>query len=106
MTIAGMLCAGQRLTKEELRYLATGFCHKDIELGDIKYIAELEGDCSRWTRHMDTIFKIGGNLWDIPWEQGLTEYQEDEFWDQPYRVKEVKKMVEVVNYLPWEEGDE
>ena len=38
---------------------------------------------------METIFKIGNDLWAVPWHRGLTECQEDEFWDQPYRV--VKK---------------
>lgn len=108
MTIAELLCAGQRLTEKELRYLATGYDYKGmgVELGDVEYIDKLEGNCSRWIRHMDTIFKIRDDLWDIPWEHGLAEYQEDEFNDQPYRVREVRKMVEVINYLPWEEEED
>lgn len=89
MTIAEMLCAGQKLTEKELRYLATAYDYKSIELGDIKYVAELEGCSSHWIRHMDTIFK-----------------KENEFYDQSYRVREVGKMVEVMNYLPWEEEED
>lgn len=89
MTIAEMLCAEQRLTEKELRYLATAYDYKGIEFGDIKYVAELEGNSFRWIRHMDIIFK-----------------KENEFYDRPYRVREVRKMVEVMNYLPWEEEED
>ena len=35
---------------------------------------------------MSTIFKVGNDYWCLPWERGLTKYQKDEFYDQPYRV--------------------
>lgn len=37
--------------------------------------------------------EIEGELWRIDWEMGLTECQDDEFWNQPYRVKKIEKEV-------------
>ena len=56
-------------------------------------VDEIEGDSGRWTQHVSTIINIDGELWEIDWDRGLTEYQENEFYNQPYRVKKVEKEV-------------
>lgn len=71
----------------------------------VEIIDVIEGDSSRWTQHMTTIFKMNDKLYALEWERGLTEYQENEFYDQPYEVKETKKMVEVTDYVPVKEGE-
>lgn len=66
----------------------------------------VEGNESRWTRAMDTIIKVGKDYWDIPWERGLTEYQENEYWEQPFRVKPVEKIVKVTEWVVLEDVNE
>ena len=71
----------------------------------VEVIDTIDGEDSRWTRHMTTIFKYEDKLYALEWEQGLTEYQENEFYNQPYEVKEVKRMVEVTDYISVKEDD-
>ena len=93
--------AGEKLTENDRMSLAYGCNYRGSELDDdYKEVATEEGEDSRWTRDMDTIFKLGEDeYWCIPWRKGLTEYQEDEFWDDPYRVK---KVVETIQVETWE----
>lgn len=69
------------------------------ELSDLRWeFKEIEtnyGDNRRWTRSATTIFQIGERYFALDWEEGLTESQENEFWDQPYEVypKEVTRVV-------------
>lgn len=50
---------------------------------------------------MRTVFSIDGEFWAVNWGSGLTEYQEDEFWDsQPYRVKKQEKNITATEYIP------
>lgn len=84
---------GENLSEEELWDIAYG----DVE-GLSDYIKE-EGEDRRWLRSVSTFFKTDDDRWFcLEWEHGLTENQDDEFWDQPYEVKrEVKKVVTEVN---------
>lgn len=74
---------GEKLNEREIATLAYDGCRVD----------EIEGDNGRWTQGVTTIIDIDGELWEIDWARGLTEYQENEFYDQPYRVKKVEKKV-------------
>lgn len=89
--------AGEKLTENDRMSLAYGDNYRGSELDDdYEEVATEEGEDGRWTRGMDTIFKLGEDEhWCIPWRKGLTEYQEDEFWDDPYRVKKVVKTIQV-----------
>lgn len=50
------------------------------------YLVE-KGDDRRWTRSVTTYCRTAdGRFFRIDWEQGLTEAQEDQFWDQPVEV--------------------
>ena len=78
------------LTEQELRDLVSEY---DVET---EY-----GDNRRWTRSVNTIVKLCDRYFSIEWEEGLTEYQESEFYNQPYEVRkeeEVKTIV-VVNWV-------
>ena len=46
----------------------------------------IEGEDRRWVRGMTTVLKIDDRYFVIDYDQGLTEYQEDQFYDQPYEV--------------------
>lgn len=89
--------AGEALTESDRMSLAHGYNYKGSKLDDDYELITIEdGEDDRWTRGMDTIFKLGEDeYWCIPWRKGLTEYQEDELWDDPYRVKKVVKTIQV-----------
>lgn len=95
--IENKIINGEELTEKELKYCAWG------EVGE--YIDEIEGYDHRWTKDMSAIFKIGDQLYRIDWEQGLTEYQENEYWEQPYKVRREEKIVTttVVSYVAVED---
>lgn len=65
-------------------------------------ITDIEYDENRWTRSMGSIIKLGDNQhYIIYWGRGLTEYQENEFYDdKPVAVHKVTKTITVET---WEE---
>lgn len=48
---------------------------------------------------MRTIFKYNGEYWAIDWRSGLTEYQENEYPSNPYRVERKERVVTVVDWV-------
>lgn len=81
------------LTEHELRNLVYEF---DV---DTEY-----GDNRRWSRTVTTIVELGGRFFSIDWEEGLTECQENEFYNQPIEVKKTtyEKIVTVTEWQPME----
>ena len=79
---------GEKFTEEELSDLRWEFVEVDTQYGENH----------RWNRPATTIFRVEDRLFALDWWQGLTEMQENEFYDQPYEVKEVKKMIEITKY--------
>lgn len=107
MILVKKLYSGEALNKDELYFLATGFYLSRMEniideedMEAIIFVDEQDEDSGRWTKYKKTIFKIDNDLWCIEWEEGLTECQENEFYDQPYKVKCVEDVVIVKNYVP------
>lgn len=85
---------GEKLTEKELRTLVTEY---DIET---EY-----GDDHRWTREAFTVVKLSDidrlcyRYFGIDWMKALTEMGEDEFYDQPYEVKQVERTIVVKEWL-------
>lgn len=99
MDIGEKILKGKLLTEEEAKSIVWGMDDDDFTL-----IREIEGKESRWTREMTTIFLYKDQFYAINWERGLTEYQENEFWDCcPYRVEKRTKTITVTEYVPVEE---
>lgn len=94
MNIIEKLYAGKNLDEYERKCLAYG----DGDLGEYEWVDEVEYDSGRWSQNMETIFKVGDDLWAIPWRRGLTECQENEFWDQPYRVIKKTRVIAETYY--------
>lgn len=94
MNVVEKLYAGKKLDEYELKCLAYG----DGGLGEYEWVDEVGYDSGRWSQGMETIFKIGNDLWAVPWQRGLTECQENEFWDQPYRVVKKTRVVTETYY--------
>lgn len=63
-----------------------------------KFITTLDGTIHRWTIDKQTIFDVDGQLYCIDWDEGLTEYQEHEYWNDPYKVVRKTKVIEVEYY--------
>lgn len=87
------LKSGEKLDEGELKTLV----YDGFEVDTI------EGDRGRWTQHMKTIIDIDNELWAIDWQQGLTEYQESSFDNQPYRVAANEKHIVVTEYVKVED---
>lgn len=81
---------GQKLTELELSNM----------LWSLNKVSETEGDEGRWTRSMQTIFEINGRYFALDWDRGLTECQENEFWNQPYEV-EKKEYTKTITVTEW-----
>ena len=60
------------------------------ELKTLVFDYEIEkeyGENRRWTRSVNTIISLLDRTFEICWEQGLTECQENEFYNQPVEVE-------------------
>lgn len=66
---------------------------------------EEEGYEHRWTKDVSTVVQIGEKFIRIDWSRGLTECQENEFWEQPYFVKQ-HKYTKTIEVEEWEKIDE
>lgn len=87
------LKSGEKLSEGEIKTLV----YDGVE------VDEVEGGSGRWTQHIQTIIDIDGDLWAIDWNRGLTEYQENEFYNQPYRVVKQERQVVITEYVAVEE---
>ena len=80
------------------------FSEKEIRslVWEMDTVEEIEGEDRRWSRGMQTIFKADDRYFSICWEKGLTEMQEDEYYDQPEEVSliEETKTITVKNWVP------
>lgn len=71
--------AGENLTEEELR----------LVIHDFGFESEYEEN-RRWTRCVSTISELCGRYFMTVWDEGLTECQENEYYDQPEEVELVE----------------
>lgn len=58
------------------------------------------GENRRWSRFVRSIIDLKGRYFAIDWDQGLTEMQPDEFYEQPYEV-ELKEYDKVIHVKEW-----
>lgn len=83
---------GEELSENEIKNLL-----------DLKTVHEEHGEDRRWSKSVLTVIEVDGECYAVEWEKGLTEMQEDMFYNQPYKVKleKVKKeiTVETVNIV-------
>lgn len=67
----------EELSEKELRRLVL----------ECDVVDESKGENRRWSRTVTSIVELCDRFFAIVWEEGLTECQEDSFYDQPYEVK-------------------
>lgn len=80
---------------------------KELTESEIREIlgCEIEseyGDNRRWSRSVTTISQIGDRYFSTDWEEGLTEYQQNEYYYQPVEVskKTYEKTITVTEWVP------
>lgn len=80
---------GEKLTEKELSAI------RDFE------IDREEGENRRWTRTVTSILQMCDRYFALEWEEGLTECQENEFYNQPYEVmkKTYEKTVTITEWV-------
>ena len=88
-------------TEEYFEYLLNNkkvFDEEDIKMIIECYAIETSyGEFHRWDREATTICQIKDKYYAIDWRQGLTEMQEDSYWDsQPYEVIPVEYQKTVI----------
>ena len=76
----------------------------DSELSILVYnysVHEENKDWGRWTMGMYTVSKLKDRYFAINWEQGLTESQDDYFYEQPVEVMPhtYEKTMTVTEYI-------
>ena len=83
--------SGYKFSSSELREI----CFELIEV-ESEY-----GENLRWVRPVTRIYQVGNRYFCLEWFEGLTESQEDEFWEQPYEVekKEYEKTITVTEWI-------
>ena len=74
---------GEELSERELKYM-------DIYFSEVY---REEGESGRWTKDVLSVFEVGDKKYALNWKEGLTEFQENEYWEQPYLVKLEEKEV-------------
>lgn len=83
--------SGAKFTEQEIR----------DAIWDFHQVEEIEHGHRRWTESMTTIVQVADRFFKIDWERGLTECQDDEYWDQPVEVTphEYEKTITVRDWI-------
>jgi len=68
--------SGKKLSKADLNTLVWEFNKVDRTVGENR----------RWSRTVDSIIEISGRFFKLTWEEGLTECQENEFYEKTVEV--------------------
>jgi hypothetical protein len=70
---------------------------------DFKQVARFEGDRSRWSLEVMEVHKhtTTGEHWAISICEALTEMQEHEIYDPPYRVEPHEIVVPATTRIDW-----
>ncbi|MEG1567899.1 MAG: hypothetical protein RR347_09475 [Anaerovoracaceae bacterium] len=79
----------EELTENELSRI------RDFSIEDDK------GENRRWSRSVGSVLEMCDRYFMLDWEEGLTEYQDNEFYDQPYEVKKetYEKTISVTEWV-------
>lgn len=84
-TVIQKLLDHENLDYKELESLI--FDHDDI------HFETIIGENRRWSRAITKVFKINDRYFMVDYDEGLTEYQENEYYDQPTEVALIQEQV-------------
>ena len=68
----------------------------ESEISDLAYYCTFdkeEDELRRWSRTITSYVKLNERFFKIEWEEGLTEQQENEFYNQPVEVDRVVQKI-------------
>ena len=89
--------------QEFLKRFNNGEKFSESELNALRWefneVETIYGENRRWSRSAQTIFDVQGRLFALDWEEGLTENQENEFFNQPYEVEKRTKTIVINEYV-------
>lgn len=79
---------------------AQDFTERELSELTEREVDREEGENRRWSRSVGVIIKIHDKYFSIDYEEGLTEYQENIYDNQPVEVERVEetKTITVVNW--------
>lgn len=58
-------------------------------------IASYEGNHHRWDQKMTSIVEFNNKFYAIHWRRGLTEYQENSYYNQPIEVHKIERPITI-----------
>lgn len=62
-------------------------------------VYEEEGEDRRWLRSVLSVVDVDGVKYAVDWDKGLTENQENEYYNQPYKVKLIEEEVTIIKTI-------
>ena len=68
-------------------------------------VDRIQYDDDRWTRPVSSILRIGERFFQLDWDKGLTESQQDYYEEQPLEVFYKERVVVEKEWFPIEKGD-
>lgn len=96
----------EEILVDRIDSIATGnkedeFTEKELTeiLWKLKEVDREEGEDLRWVKPVTSIFELCERFFAIDWYEGLTEYQSNEFYDQPYEVTKHTKQITVTEWV-------
>lgn len=92
-------------SEDELKDVRWGDLDIEEEFyNDFKIVDTIEDpDLDRWSRPVSVIFNYKDKFYELNYSEGLTEYQDDLYYGQPYEVKCIEKQVIVKDYIKVED---
>lgn len=63
------------------------------------------GDLTRWSRPATSIIELCERYFQVDWDNGLTENQPDEYWNQPFEVVGHEE-IETITFNVWRKVNE
>lgn len=88
----------------------SGYHFSEADLEELVFESsceEIMGEEGRWYRNVTSILKFDGRVFCINWQEGLTEMQPNDFWEQPKEVfvKTELVTVEKTSYISKKEKE-
>lgn len=88
MTVKEKILSNTKLNEYEVSVLIDKYYGRKKEeypsnhFDGVESVSSIQGENRRWSRNNIEIFEVDGRYFGLDWEEGLTESQEDEVYEQ------------------------
>lgn len=92
----------REMTEKEVEEATAGYKF-DLDGEVFEFRGDSQGGDRRWHRRITCYFErvSDGTFWSLEYDRGLTEYQDNEYWEQvPRQVKRKEETRVVVSWVP------